>query len=30
MLIVFIGGVVGLILIALYLPIFKLGELIKS
>jgi len=27
---VFIGGVVGLILIALYLPIFKLGELIKS
>ena len=29
MLIVFIGGVVGLILIALYLPIFKLGELIK-
>ncbi len=30
MLIVFIGGVVGLILIALYLPIFKMGELIKS
>ncbi len=30
MLMVFIGGVVGLILIALYLPIFKLGELIKS
>jgi type II secretory pathway component PulF len=30
MLIVFIGGVVGLILIALYMPIFKLGELIKS
>ena len=30
MLIVFIGGVVGLILIALYLPIFKIGELIKS
>jgi len=30
MLIVFIGGAVGLILIALYLPIFKLGELIKS
>ncbi|MFN3870048.1 MAG: type II secretion system F family protein [Aquificaceae bacterium] len=29
MLIVFIGGVVGLILIALYLPIFKVGELIK-
>lgn len=30
MLIVFIGGVVGLIIIALYLPIFKMGELIKS
>jgi len=30
MLIVFIGGVVGLILIALYMPIFKMGELIKS
>ncbi|SHK16318.1 type II secretion system F family protein [Thermocrinis minervae] len=30
MLMVFIGGVVGLILIALYLPIFKLGELIKG
>jgi type IV pilus assembly protein PilC len=30
MLIVFIGGVVGLILIALYMPIFKIGELIKS
>ena len=30
MLIVFIGGVVGTILIALYLPIFKMGELIKS
>ncbi|ADC89672.1 Type II secretion system F domain protein [Thermocrinis albus DSM 14484] len=29
MLIVFIGGAVGLILIALYMPIFKLGELIK-
>lgn len=29
MLIVFIGGVVGLILIALYMPIFKLGELIR-
>ncbi len=29
MLIVFIGGVVGAILIALYMPIFKLGELIK-
>ncbi|RMH80804.1 MAG: type II secretion system F family protein [Acidobacteria bacterium] len=28
-LIVFIGGIVGLILIALYMPIFKLGELIK-
>ena len=30
MLIVFIGGVVGLILIALYMPIFKMGELIKG
>jgi type IV pilus assembly protein PilC len=30
MLIVFIGGAVGTILIALYLPIFKMGELIKS
>lgn len=30
MLIVFIGGAVGAILIALYLPIFKMGELIKS
>lgn len=30
MLIVFVGGVVGLILIALYMPIFKLGELIKA
>ena len=30
MLMVFIGGVVGLVLIALYLPIFKMGELIKS
>ncbi|MFN3598359.1 MAG: type II secretion system F family protein [Aquificaceae bacterium] len=29
MLMVFIGGVVGLILMALYMPIFKLGELIK-
>lgn len=29
MLMVFIGGVVGFILIALYLPIFKMGELIK-
>jgi len=29
-LIVFIGGVVGLILIALYMPIFKMGELIKT
>jgi type IV pilus assembly protein PilC len=28
-LMVFIGGVVGFILIALYLPIFKMGELIK-
>jgi hypothetical protein len=30
MLIVFIGGMLGLILIALYMPIFKMGELIKS
>ncbi|GBC88136.1 Putative type II secretion system protein F [bacterium HR13] len=29
-LMVFIGGVVGLILVALYLPIFKMGELIKG
>lgn len=29
MLMVFIGGIVGFILIALYLPIFKIGELIK-
>jgi type IV pilus assembly protein PilC len=29
-LMVFIGGIVGLILIALYLPIFKMGELIKG
>jgi type IV pilus assembly protein PilC len=29
LLMVFIGGIVGLILIALYLPIFKMGELIK-
>ncbi|MDW8066339.1 MAG: type II secretion system F family protein [Aquificaceae bacterium] len=29
MLIVFIGGIVGAILIALYMPIFKMGELIK-
>lgn len=29
MLIVFIGGIVGMILIALYIPIFKIGELIK-
>jgi len=29
MLIVFIGGIVGSILIALYMPIFKMGELIK-
>jgi len=29
-LIVFIGSVVGLILIALYMPIFKMGELIKT
>ena len=30
MLMVFIGGVVGLILIALYMPIFKMGELVKT
>ncbi len=30
MLMVFIGGVVGAILIALYMPIFKMGELIKG
>ncbi|MEZ0324219.1 MAG: type II secretion system F family protein [Hydrogenothermaceae bacterium] len=29
MLMVFIGGIVGFILIALYLPIFKIGELVK-
>ena len=29
MLIVFIGGIVGVILIALYMPIFRLGELIR-
>ncbi|MEZ0361776.1 MAG: type II secretion system F family protein [Hydrogenobacter sp.] len=29
-LMVFIGGIVGLILVALYLPIFKMGELIKG
>jgi len=29
LLIVFLGGTVGLILIALYMPIFKMGELIK-
>ena len=29
MLMVFIGGIVGFILIALYLPIFKIGELNK-
>jgi len=29
LLMVFIGGIVGVILIALYLPIFKMGELIK-
>ncbi len=29
MLMVFIGGIVGVVLVALYLPIFKLGELIK-
>lgn len=30
MLIVFIGGSVGVILIALYLPIFKMGDLMKT
>jgi len=29
LMIVFIGGVIGLIIIAMYLPIFKIGELIK-
>lgn len=29
LLMVFIGGIVGFILIALYLPIFKIGELVK-
>jgi len=29
MLMVFIGGIVGIVLVALYLPIFKMGELIK-
>jgi len=29
LLMVFIGGIVGFILIALYLPIFKMGELLK-
>jgi len=29
LLMVFIGGIVGIILIALYLPIFKMGELVK-
>lgn len=29
LLMVFIGGIVGFILVALYLPIFKIGELIK-
>ncbi|WP_457681474.1 type II secretion system F family protein [Thermovibrio sp.] len=29
LLIVFIGGIIGVIIIAMYLPIFKIGELIK-
>jgi len=29
LLMVFIGSIVGVILIALYLPIFKMGELVK-
>jgi len=29
LLMLFIGGIVGFILIALYLPIFKMGELLK-
>jgi len=29
LLMVFIGGIVGVILVGLYLPIFKLGELMK-
>ena len=28
-LIVFIGGIIGIIIVAMYLPIFKIGELIK-
>jgi len=27
--IVFIGSIIGVIIIAMYLPIFKIGELIK-
>lgn len=30
MLMVFIGGIVGFILVALYLPIFKMGELLQK
>ncbi len=30
MLIIFIGGIVGTIIVALYLPIFKIGELIQK
>ena len=26
---VFIGGIIGFIIIAMYLPIFKMGELLK-
>ena len=29
MMMVFIGGVIGFIIIAMYLPIFKMGELIR-
>jgi len=29
MMIVFIGGIIGIIIVAMYLPIFKIGELIK-
>ena len=29
MMMVFIGGIIGFIIIAMYLPIFKMGELIK-
>ena len=29
MMMVFIGGIIGFIIIAMYLPIFKMGELLK-